>query len=430
MRKIKLLFIFLLICLASFAEDNNFLGSQSLYVKVNEKYTEAPDGFSPFYINHLGRHGARYLSSSKSIDKIIGILTKAKEKNELTPLGEKLLVDILSLKNYEKENYGLLSQIGKDMEFGIGKRMFENYPQVFEKNRKIFAVATHVKRTQQSMENFLETFKQNTLKDSIETKINGDVDPILRFFDLNLEYIEFKESGDWKTLLNKFQKRSEIYIEITNKIFKNKSVMNPKESLKFTTDLYGLYTNQYDIGKDVGLKKYFTEDELKYFWANKNLSMYLEKGPSNVGQNLPTDISFALLEDFLSTTEKAIKDQSIAANLRFAHAETVVPFASLLKIDFASKQTDDLNSVENIWKDYEISPMGANIQWIFYKNDKNDILVKMLYNEKEISFPLDSDIKPYYKWEEVKKYYESVIDGLKIKKYDTIVDEVKYFKAS
>lgn len=430
MKIIKCLFLFLLMYLSNFAQDNNFLGSQTLYVKVDENYTKVPEGFTPFYINHLGRHGARYLSSSKSIDKILNELTEASERKELTPLGEELLKDVLQLKNSEEEKYGLLSQIGKDMEFGIGKRMYKNYPQVFKKNREILAEATYVKRTQESMNEFLKTFKENISEDNVKTKINEKVDPILRFFDLNLEYIEFKENGDWKTMLNSFQNRSKIYLEITNRIFKSKDMLSAKNSLKFTTDLYGLYTNQYDIGENVGLSKYFTQEELKYFWANKNLSMYLEKGPSSVGQNLPMDISFALLEDFLSTSENAIKNENIAANLRFAHAETVVPFASLLKIDFASKQTNDLNNVENIWKDYEVSPMGANIQWVFYKNEKNDILVKMLYNEKEINFPIESNMKPYYKWNDVRKYYEKVINDLKIKKYDTIVDEVKYFKTS
>ena len=430
MKIIKCLFLFLLMYLSNFAQDNNFLGSQTLYVKVDENYTKALEGFTPFYINHLGRHGARYLSSSKSIDKILNELIEASERKELTPLGEELLKDVLQLKNSEEGKYGLLSQIGKDMEFGIGKRMYKNYPQVFKENREILAEATYVKRTQESMNEFLKTFKENISEDNVKTKINEKVDPILRFFDLNLEYIEFKENGDWKTMLNSFQNRSKIYLEITNRIFKSKDMLSAKNSLKFTTDLYGLYTNQYDIGENVGLSKYFTQEELKYFWANKNLSMYLEKGPSSVGQNLPMDISFALLEDFLSTSENAIKNENIAANLRFAHAETVVPFASLLKIDFASKQTNDLNNVENIWKDYEVSPMGVNIQWIFYKNEKNDILVKMLYNEKEINFPIESNMKPYYKWDDVRKYYEKVINDLKIKKYDTIIDEVKYFKAS
>lgn len=430
MKIIKCIFLFLSMYLSSFAQDNNFLGSQTLYVKVDENYTKVPDGFTPFYINHLGRHGARYLSSSKSIDKILNKLVEASEIKELTPLGKELLKDVLQLKDFEEGKYGLLSQIGKDMEFGIGKRMYKNYPQIFKENREVLAEATYVKRTQQSMDEFLKTFKENISEDNIKTKINGKIDPILRFFDLNLEYIEFKENGDWKTLLNSFQQRSKIYIEITNRIFKNKDMLSAKDSLKFTTDLYRLYTNQYDIGENVELSKYYTQEELKYFWANKNLSMYLEKGPSSVGQNLPMDISFALLENFLSTSENAIKNENIAANLRFAHAETVIPFASLLKIDFASKQTNDLNNVENIWKDYKVSPMGVNIQWVFYKNEKNDVLVKMLYNEKEINFPIESNMKPYYKWDDIKKYYEKVINDLKIKKYDTIIDEVKYFKTS
>lgn len=430
MKIIKCIFLFLSMYLSNFAQDNNFLGSQTLYVKVDENYTKVPEGFTPFYINHLGRHGARYLSSSKSIDKILNKLVEASERKELTPLGKELLKDVLQLKDFENGKYGLLSQIGKDMEFGIGKRMYKNYPQIFKENREVLAEATYVKRTQQSMDEFLKTFKENISEDNIKTKINGKIDPILRFFDLNLEYIEFKENGDWKTLLNSFQQRSKIYIEITNRIFKNKDMLSAKDSLKFTTDLYGLYTNQYDIGENVELSKYFTQEELKYFWANKNLSMYLEKGPSSVGQNLPMDICFALLENFLSTSENAIKNENIAANLRFAHAETVIPFASLLKIDFASKQTNDLNNVENIWKDYKVSPMGVNIQWVFYKNEKNDVLVKMLYNEKEINFPIESNMKPYYKWDDIKKYYEKVINDLKIKKYDTIIDEVKYFKTS
>ena len=39
-------------------------------------------------------------------------------------------------------------------------------------------------------------------------------------------------------------------------------------------------------------------------------------------------------------------------------------------------------------------------------------------------------MKSYYKWDDIKKYYEKVINDLKIKKYDTIIDEVKYFKTS
>ena len=45
------------------------------------------------------------------------------------------------------------------MEFGIGKRMYKNYPQVFKESREILVEATYVKRTQESMNEFLKVFK-------------------------------------------------------------------------------------------------------------------------------------------------------------------------------------------------------------------------------------------------------------------------------
>ncbi len=35
-------------------------------------------------------------------------------------------------------------------------------------------------------------------------------------------------------------------------------------------------------------------------------------------------------------------------------------------------------------------PMGANLQLIFYRDKKNDILVKFLLNECEVTLPLKS----------------------------------------
>lgn len=36
----------------------------------------------------------------------------------------------------------------------------------------------------------------------------------------------------------------------------------------------------------------------------------------------------------------------------------------------------------NIGKDYEIAPMAANVQWIFYHDKAREIWVKFLLNEK------------------------------------------------
>ena len=55
--------------------------------------------------------------------------------------------------------------------------------------------------------------------------------------------------------------------------------------------------------------------------------------------------------------------------------------------------------------------MAANIQFIFYRSKKNaDILVKVMLNEREVSLPIKSEQSPYYKWEDVKKYYRDLMN--------------------
>ena len=55
--------------------------------------------------------------------------------------------------------------------------------------------------------------------------------------------------------------------------------------------------------------------------------------------------------------------------------------------------------------------MGANFQMIFYKNKAGDVLVKMLYNEKEVTIPaLETFSDPYYKWSDLRSYLVSLLD--------------------
>ena len=49
--------------------------------------------------------------------------------------------------------------------------------------------------------------------------------------------------------------------------------------------------------------------------------------------------------------------------------------------------------------------MAANVQWIFYKNEAGDILVKILHNEEPVSIPVKTDIAPFYRWNDVRDFY-------------------------
>ena len=48
--------------------------------------------------------------------------------------------------------------------------------------------------------------------------------------------------------------------------------------------------------------------------------------------------------------------------------------------------------------------MAANVKMVFYKNKSNDVLVKFMHNEREVHIAMDSDIWPYYRWNDVREY--------------------------
>ncbi len=71
--------------------------------------------------------------------------------------------------------------------------------------------------------------------------------------------------------------------------------------------------------------------------------------------------------------------------------------------------TSDLDNLHNVWRSYDIIPKACNVQLIFYRNRSDDILVKALYNEREVTLPTQTDSFPYYHWKELKDYYEQKI---------------------
>jgi hypothetical protein len=57
------------------------------------------------------------------------------------------------------------------------------------------------------------------------------------------------------------------------------------------------------------------------------------------------------------------------------------------------------------WKSGNEVSMASNIQWVFYRNRKGDILVKFIYNERERTIPaLEAVNGVYYRWSEVRPY--------------------------
>ena len=84
-----------------------------------------------------------------------------------------------------------------------------------------------------------------------------------------------------------------------------------------------------------------------------------------------------------------------------------------MKIDGCYGSTDDPHRLHEVYADYQISPMAANVQLIFFRDKNNDVIVKVMLNEREVSLPVATDIAPYYHWNDLRNYFTEILENQK-----------------
>lgn len=170
--------------------------------------------------------------------------------------------------------------------------------------------------------------------------------------------------------------------------------------------LHGLYL-------DVTLDDLFTPDELYALWECDNRDFYLFRGPNPATGRYPEYLAKILLGDLLDRADKAIASGTPAADLRFGHDANLMTLLNLMRFEGCSTTAPSPDRIAEVWRNYRISPMAANIQLIFYRRKGSDeVLVKMLHNEREVRIPLASDTAPYYRWTDLRKFYREILESL------------------
>ena len=114
-----------------------------------------------------------------------------------------------------------------------------------------------------------------------------------------------------------------------------------------------------------------------------------------------------LLRNIIEQADSCIRLKHPGATLRYGHDTMVTPLTCLLDLNGYGEEIKYLDDIAHRWFDYKITPMATNIQFVFYRNDKdeNDILLKVLLNEDEATLPVKTDKAPYYHWTDFKEYY-------------------------
>ncbi len=375
--------------------------------------TPAPDGYEPFHMEHYSRHGSRWHIGYKLFDKSYEILDKAKQNGKLTPLGEKTYEAIKEIRAKAHEGRsGELSDKGAWQHQVIGKRMAENYPQIFNSNTNLDARSTVVIRSILSMFNGLNGIKSVVPDMKIKTDASH-ADMWYMDYDDD-EALAIRHRAD-STVVKEYNRRHGNNGEFLKKLINDEAYA--KDSIGnslYHSLLTALLNCQSHSDQPWLVDEIFTPEEVKERWQQKNVYWLMQGGNSKITENRMPFMQSNLLNNIILSADTAMNSTTPSINLRYGHDTVVNPLTALMELDHFGDEINDLESlVERGYHDYLIIPMAANIQMIFYRKPgtigDEDVLVKVLLNEREVELPVGHVSGPYYKWKELRDYYMNKI---------------------
>ena len=424
-------------------EANKYLAGSN-YLDYNRQMTTqpltpAPKGYVPFYMSHYGRHGSRWLISKDSYTSVVEPMQKARKYGKLTAKGEEVLGQLESFVKLPVPNFpaldgkyegaqlrlGDLSSVGERQHHGIGKRMTENFPEIFKaKNVAIDARSTVVIRCILSMVAECEEF----MAANPTARIHNDASEALQY------YLNAPRTGLVKAMGTKgrdYRKKHATQQQanrLMQVLFNDQQWVS--DSLKAGSIMYNLFeiaTNMQSHDTDIDLYPLFTNDEIYEQWRIRNIGWYLDYGPAPQTGGVMPFSQKNLLRNIIETADTVTQTQ---ATLRFGHEVCVMPLACLLELGNCGIAVDNLDELDKYWRNYRIYPMASNIQLIFYKPKKSlnskpsslnspDILVKALLNEREVTLPIPTDQYPYYNWAKLRQYYLDKLDAFDAREAET-----------
>ena len=170
-----------------------------------------------------------------------------------------------------------------------------------------------------------------------------------------------------------------------------------------------------ELRHTVNLFDIFDEQEIYTLWQRHNIGWFCEFGSCELNGGTQPFTQRNLLRNIIHEADSCIALDKPGATLRFGHETMVLPLTCLLNLNGYGNLMHPNALENNHWYNFRIFPMGCNIQFIFYRKDKNDkdVWVKVLLNEEEATLPLKPVNGPYYRWSDIRDYYNAKLDAYK-----------------
>ena len=394
---------------------NKASGLDCVYDQSAKPATPAPKGYEAVYIGHYGRHGSRYAYTAKAYTVPLEMLSQGQKDNNLTPRGEKLLADAIPFWNNVQHRVGDLTPLGWEQHQYIAKTMVKSFPTAFGKGSKVDACSSMAVRSIMSMSaccNALssvapkaEIYAHSGTLDIQATRPNMGKNPF-RYQGPKFAQPFAEESEHF------FLRRFPEYRNVLARLFKDTDKAlagyNPWDAF-FDIYMFVAGMNSLPENERLDVSGIFTPEEYAAMWETDNYERFREYYAYR------TSVC-SIVDDIVEKASGVLEEGGRGAHLRFGHDHVLMALLMVMDVDGFST-IPETNDELSYWFQTFRSPKGANLQFVFFRNKKNDVLVKLLLNGEEAHLG-NLEGFPYYKWADVKAYLKERVAKFAFKPAD------------
>ncbi|MFJ1706064.1 histidine-type phosphatase [Kitasatospora sp. NPDC088346] len=379
-------------------------------------YQRPPAGFTAVLTETASRHGSRALSDSEDGDLLLRLWRRAADEGGLTAPGRDFGPDVQAFLDANAAvGYGQLTGRGRREMADTAARMERRLPGLFHRiaqdapnpagRERIDVVSSGQKRAADSAGAFTGGLvgADPALAPAV---LPARTDPGLLYFHKAAANADYRDYVDHDPRLaatlaairdqDRTHRTARRALErVFTPAFVERIAAGEVEAgtdeVRAAQALHALYSAAPGLSDegDWHFGRYLGAEEADWFGYLDDAEEFYTKGPGFAGADITYRMAGVLLDDFFARIEaERAGTGTLGAELRFTHAEEIIPLAALMQLPGSTEQARPerpYRYADNPWRGASVSPMGANIQWdLFRKGDR--YLVRMVYDERETAF--------------------------------------------
>jgi hypothetical protein len=391
-----------------------YISNLTPYPTPKASEMEAPEGFEPVFAENVARHGARSLTDGELLEDTIALWEEARGADALTDAGKRFGPDARALQAaMKKVGFGQLSTLGKEEMQGLGartgKRLSSMFDAAIEDGAKVEFIDSKKDRAVASARNFSAGLR--SAQPGLEIEPTRSDEKLLKFDNENNEYENFLEDGPWKSAYNQVRRLSgidEAAVDALEHLYTPEFVAGIDRKLSYANGIFDVYRGGPAMSRDVDVdtRKLMPVKAAEAFAYVDDGRYFYSRGPGLEGDDGSYQAAQILLDDFFTVIDDRLLDRGDhphAAVYRFAHAEEMTPFASLLELPVADEQAkpDEVYTHENNeFRVSTVAPLSSNIEWVVWGNGDEHI-VSVSHNEVPTTVGRDCQL-----YEDTENFYE------------------------